>query len=107
MYRFSQISNVMNMDGIDWKREKWSFPARAWFWFNEWAGARMADPPGCESPRNRAAPRQAYVSKKITVIPYGADSVTSAPSDLIHQYGLNRKGYYPSNRETGARKLYL
>lgn len=94
MYRFSQISNIMNMDGIDWKREKWSFPARAWFWFNEWAGARMADHLVADHPAIGQHLARHTSPKKITVIPYGADSVASAPSDLIHQYGLNRKGYY-------------
>ena len=45
LYRFSGIPNIMNMDGLEWKREKWSGPAKAWFWLNEWAGAR-ADSPG-------------------------------------------------------------
>jgi glycosyltransferase involved in cell wall biosynthesis len=31
---------------------------------------------------------------KITVIPYGADLVSSAPVELIHQYGLLPKKYY-------------
>ena len=43
LYRFSGTPNIMNMDGIEWKREKWSLPARTWFWLNEWAGARVAN----------------------------------------------------------------
>jgi hypothetical protein len=31
--------------------------------------------------------------KKITVIPYGADRVTSAPANLLQKYGLSPKGY--------------
>src|SRR5688572_21055942 len=30
---------LINMDGIEWKRPKWSFPVRAWFYLNEWLGA--------------------------------------------------------------------
>jgi glycosyltransferase involved in cell wall biosynthesis len=32
--------------------------------------------------------------KKIAVIPYGADAVTSAPLSLIQNYSLSPKGYY-------------
>ena len=30
---------LTNMDGIEWKRPKWSPPVRAWFWLNEWVAA--------------------------------------------------------------------
>ncbi|WP_447406527.1 DUF1972 domain-containing protein, partial [Clostridium perfringens] len=33
---------VMNMDGIEWQRQKWSFPAKAWFFLNELVGANMS-----------------------------------------------------------------
>jgi hypothetical protein len=36
LYRFSGTPNIMNMDGIEWKRNKWSLPAKMWFWLNEW-----------------------------------------------------------------------
>jgi glycosyltransferase involved in cell wall biosynthesis len=93
-YRFSGLPNLMNMDGIDWKREKWSLPARVWFWFNEWAGARVADHLIADHPEiakhlSRHTPR-----KKITVIPYGADLVTSAPVELIQKFNLKRKNYH-------------
>ena len=28
VYRLTGMVNIMNMDGIEWKREKWSLPAR-------------------------------------------------------------------------------
>lgn len=93
-YRLSKMSNLMNMDGIDWKREKWSFPARAWFWFNEWAGARVADHLIADHPEIGRHLSRHTSTDKITVIPYGADLVTSAPVDLIQKFKLNRKGYH-------------
>jgi glycosyltransferase involved in cell wall biosynthesis len=93
-YRFSGQPNLMNMDGIDWKREKWSLPARIWFWFNEWAGARVADHLIADHPEIAKHLSRHTSAKKITVIPYGADLVTSAPVELIQKFNLKRKNYH-------------
>lgn len=93
-YRFSKLFNVMNMDGIEWKREKWSRPARLWFWFNEWASARLAHHLIADHPETCRHLSRHTAQSKITFIAYGADSVTSAPVSLIQKYNLNTKGYY-------------
>ncbi len=93
-HRFSGQPNLMNMDGIDWKREKWSLPARIWFWFNEWAGARVADHLIADHPEIAKHLSRHTSAKKITVIPYGADLVTSAPVELIQKFNLKRKNYH-------------
>ena len=33
---------LTNMDGIEWRRPKWSRPVRAWFYVNEWLGAWLS-----------------------------------------------------------------
>src|SRR5450631_4462070 len=43
IYRVRHLPSIMNMDGIEWKRKKWSRLQRGWLWFNEWAGARCAN----------------------------------------------------------------
>ncbi len=92
-FRASKKPNAMNMDGIEWRREKWSLLQRLWLWFNEWAGARasqhlVADHPeiGKHLLRHTSAP-------KITVIPYGADQILSAPIHPVAAYGLASKSY--------------
>jgi len=94
VYRFSGMSNIMNMDGIEWIREKWSLPARVWFWLNEWAGTRVANHLVADHPEIGRHLSRHTAQEKITVIPYGADSVTSAPVSLIQNYGLSSKSYY-------------
>ncbi len=32
---------LINMDGLEWKRPKWSRPVQAWFYANEWLGAQL------------------------------------------------------------------
>lgn len=94
LYRLRHIPNVMNMDGIEWKRDKWSFPQRAWLWFNEWAGARVADHLIADHPEIAAHLRRHTSPDKITTIPYGADAITSASSEPLRKYSLRPKGYY-------------
>lgn len=94
LYRLSGMANVMNMDGIEWKREKWSRPARAWLWLNEWAGARAAHHLIADHPEIGRHLSRHTAKEKITVIPYGADPVTSAPVRLIQQYELHSKEYF-------------
>jgi glycosyltransferase involved in cell wall biosynthesis len=84
----------MNMDGIEWKREKWALPARIWFWLNEWAGARVADHLVADHPEIAQHLFRHTASKKITVIPYGADPVVAAPLSLIQKYDLSSKNYH-------------
>jgi glycosyltransferase involved in cell wall biosynthesis len=94
VYRFSGMPNIMNMDGIEWIREKWSLPARIWFWVNEWAGARVANHLVADHPEIGRHLSRHTTQNKITVIPYGADPVTSAPVNLIQKYDLRSKGYH-------------
>jgi glycosyltransferase involved in cell wall biosynthesis len=94
LYRFASMPNIMNMDGLEWKREKWSRPAKAWFWLNEWAGARVANHLVADHPEIGRHLSRHTSPDKITVIPYGSDSVTSAPEGLIQKYDLVAKGYY-------------
>ncbi len=94
MYRLRHLPNVMNMDGIEWKREKWSLPQRCWLWFNEWAGARCANHLVADHPEISEHLQRHTSASKITIIPYGADAINTAPSDVLLRYGLTRKNYY-------------
>ena len=94
LYRLSGKPNIMNMDGIEWKREKWALPARIWFWLNEWAGARVANHLVADHPEIARHLSRHTPAKKITIIPYGADPVTAAPVSLIQKYDLSSKNYH-------------
>jgi hypothetical protein len=87
---------LINMDGFEWRRPKWSLPVRSWFYVNEWVGARIghrliADHPAIAdhlaTRRSRAA---------ITMIPYCADEVTAAPASLVAAMGLVPGSYLVS-----------
>jgi len=93
-YRLKGMASIMNMDGIEWKREKWSLLPRTWFWVNERVGAQVANHLVADHPEIGLHLSRHTASKKISVIPYGADLVTSAPTSLIEKYGLSPRDYY-------------
>ena len=87
---------LTNMDGIEWKRPKWSFPVRAWFWVNEWIAAwashrLVADHPAIADHVATRRPRSA-----IATIPYGGDPIAAAPTAPIAAMGLQPGRYMTS-----------
>lgn len=86
--RLKGITNVINMDGIEWSRAKWGKLAKTWFWMNDWAGCWLgnhliADHPEIKRHLTTRAPHD-----KITTIAYGADPVTSASTAPVEKLGL-------------------
>lgn len=79
---------ITNMDGIEWRRPKWSLPVRAWFWINEWIAAwsshhLVADHPAIA---DHVATRRSRSA--ISTIPYGGDPVTAAPRAPLAAFGV-------------------
>ncbi len=92
-HRLLSKRNVINMDGIEWKRQKWGVVAKSWFWLNErfgcWFGNHLvADHP---SIADHLATRVSR--KKITTIPYGAREIKEAEASVLEEYGLERDRY--------------
>jgi glycosyltransferase involved in cell wall biosynthesis len=93
LHRLTGKKNIINMDGIEWKRQKWGLVARTWFWINErlgcWFGNHLvADHPEIES---HLATRVAR--KKITMIPYGGKEILQADDSVLSEYGLEKNKY--------------
>lgn len=93
LYRLFDKYNIINMDGIEWKRQKWSGLAKCWFWLNErlgcWFGNQLvADHPCIEDHLATRVSRQ-----KITMIPYGGLYVTEADVSHLEAYGLQLQKY--------------
>ncbi|GJE19047.1 DUF1972 domain-containing protein [Methylobacterium marchantiae] len=87
---------ITNMDGIEWKRPKWSMAVRAWFWTNEWIAAwashrLVADHPAIADHVATRRPRSA-----IATIAYGGDPIPAAPTAPIEALGLKPGRYMTS-----------
>ena len=83
---------VMNMDGIEWKRDKWSLPAKIWFYLNEVAGANLCHVAIADHPEiGRHVQRRCF--KTPVVIPYGAHTIGNADAPPL---GLTPDRYFVS-----------
>lgn len=92
-YRLKGIRNLINMDGIEWRRKKWGLVSRAWFYVNErlgcWLGNHLiADNPGIADHLASRTRRD-----RISMIPYGAELLENADPSVLDAHGLQPGGY--------------
>jgi glycosyltransferase involved in cell wall biosynthesis len=76
------------MDGLEWRRPKWSAPVRAWLYANERLGCWLANHLIADHPEIKAHLATRVSEEKVTVIPYGADRVDNADPGYLQRYGL-------------------
>jgi glycosyltransferase involved in cell wall biosynthesis len=79
---------LVNMDGLEWRRQKWSRPVRGWFWVNEWIAAwsairMVADHPAIA---DHLASRRSR--SRTVMIPYGGLPVEAANPARLSAFGL-------------------
>lgn len=86
-------TNVINMDGIEWRRDKWGVIAKTWFWLNERAGCWFGSHLIADHPKIKDHLSTRVNAKKITMIPYGGDEITDADSSLLAPYGVEPGKY--------------
>lgn len=92
-YRFRGVPNLINMDGIEWRRQKWSWPQRAWLYLNERLGCWLGNHLVADHPEIKAHLATRVRADKITVIPYGADEVSTADPAIVRGFGLEPGRY--------------
>lgn len=93
LYRLKGLRNVINMDGVEWRRQKWGKVAKLWFWLNDWAGCWLGNHLVADHPVIKQHLATRVVADKITMIPYGSDRVEAADPGLLAPYGLEPGGY--------------
>jgi glycosyltransferase involved in cell wall biosynthesis len=91
--RFKGVPNLINMDGIEWRRSKWNKIAKVWFWLNEWAGCLLANHLIADHPEIAKHLQRRIDAKKITTIGYGADLLQDIPEAPVHALGLTPGSY--------------
>ena len=92
-YRLFGVTNLINMDGIEWHRQKWGTVAKFWFWFNDWAGSLLGNHLVADHPEIAKHLETRVNAKKITMIPYGADQVSNPSVTHLAAYGLEANSY--------------
>ena len=92
-HRLRGRRHVVNMDGIEWQRGKWSRPIRAWFWANSWMAGLTADRLIADHPAIAALLAARGWQRRTTMVPYGADRVSAASADPLRTWALESQGY--------------
>jgi glycosyltransferase involved in cell wall biosynthesis len=92
-YRLKGLTNLINMDGIEWRRQKWGWAAKVWFYFNEWAGAWLGNHLVADHPAIESHLSSRVQNGKITTIAYGAPRIDDADADILARRGLAANDY--------------
>lgn len=88
MQRIKGQVNVINMDGIEWRRDKWGAIAKTWFWLNERVGCWIGNHLVADHPRIKDHLATRVRADKITMIPYGGDEILTADEERLRPYGI-------------------
>ena len=93
LYRVFGIPNIINMDGVEWKRGKWNWLFKVWFYLNEtmacWIGNKLV----ADHPDIKQHLLGRTFSDKISVIPYAAPYIDEADESLLSKFNLEKGGY--------------
>lgn len=92
-FRIDGKKNLINMDGIEWKRNKWNWYEKAWLYLNERAGCLIGNHLIADHPEIKNHLITRVDESKVTMIPYGARQVCSADVSLLSTYSLQSKSY--------------
>ncbi len=93
LHRLKRKKNVINMDGIEWKRQKWGVIAKTWFWLNERFGCWFGNHLVADHPLIKEHLSTRVASNKITMIPYGGREILFADENVLSNYNLTKNEY--------------
>lgn len=88
LQRIHGKANLFNMDGIEYQRAKWSTLAKLWLKINERIACKSGTHLFADHPEIKAHLVNRTDEKHITMIPYGAASITDASTGPIRDLGL-------------------
>tara|TARA_R110001583_G_scaffold75791_7_gene208237 strand:+ start:1563 stop:2690 length:1128 start_codon:yes stop_codon:yes gene_type:complete len=93
LHRMFKKVNVINMDGIEWKRQKWSGVGKAWFWLNERFGCWFGNHLIADHPRIEDHLATRVSRSKISMIAYGGKEIHSADENILREFKLVKDKY--------------
>ncbi|WP_445717175.1 DUF1972 domain-containing protein [Flavobacterium sp.] len=84
--------NIINMDGLEWKRSKYSWPIQQFLKVAEWLAARSGDYLVADSLGIQTFLKEKY-KKESTYIAYGAHLFDSPNESILQQYQVEEGNY--------------
>jgi len=87
---------VVNPDGLEWQRPKWSKFIAFWLRLSEWTAIFCSNLVVADSNTIAKYIKEKYKRKKVIFIPYGADTNIVSKDDvtLLQKYGLKPSHYF-------------
>ncbi len=85
--------HVVNMDGLEWQRGKWSVPVKAWFYANGWVAGATADRLIADHPEIASILVERGLGERTVMVPYGADAAAGASIEPLQTMQLTPDGY--------------
>lgn len=82
--------NLINMDGIEWKRAKYSKAQKIYLWLNERLAASAGNILIADHPEIAKHHAEHASANKIRMIPYGSEQVEAADEALLTRYDIIR-----------------
>lgn len=95
--------NIVNMDGLEWKRMQYSKPVRKFIRIAEALAARYADHMVADSPGIQQHILDTY-QKPSDFIPYGAEIFNTPDVSRLNQFQLEPYQYFFGGLQVGARE---
>ena len=83
---------ALNVDGLDWKRQKWPPLAKKYIQFAEWLATKMPNRVVTDSRRVQEYYRERW-NAETTYIAYGADAQFKPPGAYLEKFGLTPRNY--------------
>lgn len=90
--RLTGKRTVINVDGLDWKREKWPGPAKRYIQLAERLAPRLANATLTDSRVVQEYYAQTYRAR-VYYIAYGSELEPTPPGDTLRQWGLEPRKY--------------
>lgn len=93
LHRLFGKKNIINMDGIEWKRQKWGQIAKTWFWINERLGCWFGNHLVADHPKIKDHLASRVKRDKIRMIAYGGREIINADENLLKEYAIEKNNY--------------
>ncbi len=90
--RLVGVRTILNVDGLDWRREKWPLLAKKYIQFAEYLATILPNAYLTDSKHVQQFYKERYNNEPV-YIPYGSDIEIIPPGDILEQYGLESGKY--------------
>jgi glycosyltransferase involved in cell wall biosynthesis len=89
----AQVESQTRVDGVEWRRPKWSSAVKFWFWMNDWAACWLGNHLIADHPEIARHLKSRVAASKISTIAYGAPRISSIDDTAIKNLGLTPGRY--------------